>query len=76
MREYTAQEVEHTIQGYPMVNSVHLCDSCSFELPNCEDEKHIIYGSGVGEDNIAACSDYNPVRIRNYEEERFNTIPK
>lgn len=39
MREYTAQEVEHTIQGYPMVNAVHLCDSCSFELPNCEDEE-------------------------------------
>ena len=61
---------DKTMQEIGLSNQVHLCNSCCDELPGCDDDKHIIYGDGNGEDNIAACSSYRPVHIRNYEEER------
>ena len=62
------------IQELGMINDVHLCNSCHEELPDCDQEKHIIHGTGPGDDNIAACSAYNPVHVRNYEEERDLTF--
>ena len=62
------------IQELGMDNQIHLCDSCHEELPNCDQEKHIIFGTGLGDDNICACSSYNPVHVRNYEAERDMTI--
>lgn len=58
-----------TMQNLMMINDVHLCDSCHEEIPQC-DPLFIIYGTGKGSDNIAACDKYNPVHKRNYEEER------
>ena len=58
------------IQEFGLLNEIHLCDSCHEELPNCDDGKHIIYGTGQGGDNICACSSYNPVHVRHYDTER------
>jgi len=41
-------------------NLVNLCDSClNFkDFPNCYDE--ILFGDGIGKDNIICCNRYNP----------------
>ena len=38
-------------------NQVHLCDSCKYAYPECPDSK-VIFGDGIGHDNICACSNY------------------
>lgn len=46
------------IQG----NKVHLCDSCAYIYPDCPSKKeNVIFGDGVGNDNICCCSCYDPV---------------
>ena len=52
------------IQDLNMENEVNLCASCRNELPECPSES-IIFGTGVGYDNICACSDYEPIESRN-----------
>ena len=64
-----------TMQALGMLNDVNLCDSCHEEQPTCG-PNFVIYGTGKGSDNIAACDIYNPVHVRHYDEERSNTIPK
>lgn len=45
----------------------NLCDSCKFEIPECEPGEGLLeYGSGVGGDNVIACDKYE----RYIEEER------
>ena len=42
-------------------NAVNLCDSCTHFYPGCpaaEDE--VVFGDGIGHDNICACSEYQP----------------
>ncbi len=58
------------MQTLGMSNKVHLCDSCMDELPDCDQEKHVVHGTGKGDDNISACSSYRPIETRNYEKER------
>lgn len=37
----------------------NLCDSCKFEIPECEPKEGLLeYGSGVGGDNVIACDKY------------------
>ena len=64
-----------TMQALGMEDEVHLCDSCHEELPECA-PNFVIYGTGKGQDNIAACDIYNPCHTRNYEEERDITLRK
>lgn len=64
-----------TMQDLGMENEIHLCNSCHEELPECN-PSFIVYGTGKGNDNIAACDIYNPCHVRNYEEERHNILPR
>ena len=42
-------------------NKVNLCDSCSQSYPECPSEfENLIFGDGIGNDNICACSYYSP----------------
>lgn len=46
----------------PIHNAVNLCDSCDHEYPDCpsDSKDDIIFGDGVGNDNICACRYYTP----------------
>lgn len=42
-------------------NKVHLCASCDHKYPECPSGKaDVLYGDGVGNDNICCCSRYEP----------------
>ena len=48
-------------------NEVNLCLSCGHVIPTCggmAENSNIIFGDGVGLDNIIACADYEAVAIR------------
>ncbi len=45
--------------GTVMINTTNLCDSCADAIPRC-DPQSIIFGTGKGNDNIIACSSYQP----------------
>lgn len=53
-----------TTQELGIHNEVHLCLSCSYEVPTCDPE-NLIMGNGSGEDNIVACNIYDPLTLRN-----------
>lgn len=39
----------------------HLCDSCKYSYPDCPSKPStVLFGNGVGQDNICACNDYLP----------------
>jgi len=59
----------NTMQDLGMMNDVNLCDSCSNQQPEC-DPNSVIFGTGIGDDNIAACDIYDPVEVRNFVAER------
>lgn len=43
-------------------NKVHLCASCGHKYPECPSGKaDVLYGDGVGNDNICCCSRYEPL---------------
>lgn len=46
-----------TIQELGMTNKINLCDSCCQIFPKCTHE-HIIFGDGLGDDNICCCDIY------------------
>lgn len=52
-----------TMQKIGLENEVNLCNSCCSVYPNCE-AKNIIFGTGKGNDNIAACSSYEAITFR------------
>lgn len=56
MNTSTAQEVGQ-------VNEVNLCDSCCHFQPVCECN-NLIFGTGLGDDNIIACDGYEPIELR------------
>lgn len=40
-------------------NQIHLCDSCKYNYPNCPSENEdVLFGNGVGNDNICCCAKY------------------
>lgn len=45
-------------------NSVHLCDSCYNCYPECDASDGILFGDGVGGDNICCCNKYVPLAER------------
>lgn len=56
-------------------NKVHLCDSCKKSYPSCSmdcEAKNIIFGTGVGNDNVIACSEYQSINVK----EKINNTKK
>ena len=49
-------------------NKVHLCNSCSRDYPECQNETrqiiNILFGDGKGNDNICSCNLYFPITIK------------
>ena len=42
-------------------NQIHLCYSCEYDYPDCPCEYNdVIFGNGIGNDNICACNKYKP----------------
>ncbi len=40
-------------------NKVNLCDSCKYTYPDCSaNENDILFGDGIGKDNICCCNSY------------------
>jgi len=48
---------EITVENIETENKVHLCNSCKNKYPSCN-PKNVIFGTGVGLDNIIACEKY------------------
>ena len=47
--------------GREINNKVNLCDSCKYTFPDCSSkESDMIFGNGIGDDNICACAKYVP----------------
>jgi len=57
-----------TMQEIGLENKVHLCKSCCKTFADCNG-KNLIYGTGYGLDNIAACSEYE---VENLTKEKQN----
>lgn len=42
-------------------NQTNLCDSCDYSYPDCPTKNDdVIFGNGIGNDNICACNKYKP----------------
>lgn len=42
-------------------NQTNLCDSCDYSYPDCPSKNDdVIFGNGIGNDNICACNKYKP----------------
>lgn len=39
-------------------NTVHLCESCKYQYPECPADVGVVFGTGKGNDNICQCADY------------------
>lgn len=52
-----------TVQELGLVNEVNLCSSCCHEIPTCE-SNNVIFGTGKGNDNVAACGNYEAIELR------------
>ncbi len=52
-----------TVQKIGLTNHVNLCGSCCHVQPTC-DSDNLIFGDGVGDDNIVACSGYEAITLR------------
>lgn len=50
-------------------NRIHLCQSCHKEYPNCDaNNDDIVFGDGIGNDNICCCNKYLPLVERDTEQ--------
>ena len=55
-------------------NQINLCDSCKYLYPACPSmEGDVLFGNGIGNDNICACNKYDPLRTK---EDEYNVISK
>ena len=46
-------------------NQTNLCDSCDYLYPDCPSKNDdVIFGNGIGNDNICACNKYKPSAYR------------
>ena len=42
-------------------NQTNLCNSCDYSFPDCPSKNgDVIFGNGIGNDNICACNKYKP----------------
>ena len=46
----------------------HLCSTCIFNYPECPGDD-IVFGDGIGNDNICECKNYLPYPIHEKTEE-------
>ncbi len=58
-------EEELTVQELGITNRINLCDSCEKEQPECDGD-NLIFGDGSGNDNIAACAKYGPLKLNSW----------
>ena len=45
-------------------NEVNLCSSCCSAYPDCPEGNKVIFGDGIGNDNICACNKYEAITNR------------
>jgi hypothetical protein len=62
-----------TVQDLGIHNEIHLCRSCCHEQPTCSGD-NLIFGSGKGDDNVAACGQYEPIELRHPKHDGCGTI--
>ena len=62
-----------TVENIETENKINLCDNCDNNFANCK-AKNIIFGTGIGNDNIIACEKYKP--ISNILKEEINYLNK
>ena len=58
-----AEDILYDVPSAQLNNQVHLCNSCKYKnsYPVCPSGKDdVIFGNGVGNDNICACACYTP----------------
>lgn len=64
LSEPRARMFEQTINALPPAqpdNQIKLCDSCYYSYPDCPSKNDdVIFGNGIGNDNICACNKYKP----------------
>ena len=67
---YHSKSMVEEVRDLPSVvpkitdNKVHLCDSCKYTYPSCPScEDDVLFGNGVGNDNICACNQYKPTTL-------------
>lgn len=51
------------IEDFDTSSNLHLCDSCCLDFPTCPG-KILVWGDGVGNDNVVACASYEPLQVR------------
>lgn len=58
------RSAEWAIEDLPSAqpdNQMNLCDSCDYLYPDCPAKNDdVIFGNGIGNDNICACNKYKP----------------
>ena len=47
---------------------INLCDSCCNFQPECN-PRNMIFGTGVGDDNVCACDGYEPITLRPHRDD-------
>jgi len=57
----TVQTGLHILPSAQPDNQTNLCDSCDYSYPDCPSKNDdVIFGNGIGNDNICACNKYKP----------------
>lgn len=60
-----AVKLIQSLSTHHIKNQTHLCNSCIYFYPECPSEdEDVIYGNGIGNDNICACAKYAPLTER------------
>ena len=54
---WLASQSDMLSEDWMIINTTHLCDSCSQEFATCESDIKE-FGNGVGNDNVIACDGY------------------
>ena len=61
--------ISNLTSAQPRINNqINLCDSCKYLYPACpSEEDDVLYGNGIGNDNICACNKYDPLKTKEDE---------
>ena len=52
-------------------NIIYLCDSCSYDYPECPENCEVMFGDGAGNDNICCCNYYEPLWTKEMMEQHI-----
>ena len=70
-KTYYKDIIEALPSAQPKINNqINLCDSCKYLYPACPSGKEkddVIFGNGIGNDNICACDKYDPLQTKEDE---------